>query len=98
MKRLDGTNNFPKDRGAVICLMNTVIVTGVTGLIGPENVKYFAREGFKVVRQADLRLFPADCRRLFKQTSRHPKHDVTRVVSDVFERVRDQERELEPSV
>ena len=29
--------------------MNTVIITGAAGLIGSESVKWFAREGFRVV-------------------------------------------------
>jgi len=30
------------------CFMMTVIIAGSAALIGPENVKRFAREGFKV--------------------------------------------------
>ena len=47
-------------------------------------------------RRADLRLFLADCGRLFERTSWRPKRSVTQIVSDVFEWVRAHEKELAP--
>lgn len=49
-------------------------------------------------RQADLRIFLADCDRLFTRTNWRPKRDVTRIVSDIFEWVRGHERELKQFV
>jgi nucleoside-diphosphate-sugar epimerase len=34
--------------------MSTVIVTGAAGLIGSENVKWSAREGFRVANRRKL--------------------------------------------
>src|SRR5215472_1577816 len=45
-------------------------------------------------RQADLRVFLADCGRLFQRTTWRPRRDVTRIVSDIFEWVRENERAL----
>jgi CDP-paratose 2-epimerase len=49
-------------------------------------------------RQADLRIFLADCSRLFARTSWRPKRGVTRIVTDIFEWVRAHEGELRPLV
>jgi len=49
-------------------------------------------------RQADLRIFLADCTRLFKQTQWRPKRGVDRIVTDVFEWVRAHEKALQPLV
>jgi CDP-paratose 2-epimerase len=49
-------------------------------------------------RQADLRIFLADCARLFKQTSWRPKRGVDQIVADVFEWVRANEKALQPLV
>jgi CDP-paratose 2-epimerase len=49
-------------------------------------------------RQADLRIFLADCSRLFARTSWSPKRGVTRIVTDIFEWVRAHEGELRPLV
>jgi CDP-paratose 2-epimerase len=49
-------------------------------------------------RQADLRLFLSNCNRLFQRTAWRPRRDVTRIVSDIFEWVRQNERALKPMV
>ena len=49
-------------------------------------------------RQADLRLFIADCRRLFARTAWRPRHDVKQTVTDIFNWVRAHERELQSLV
>ncbi|MGD0350536.1 MAG: NAD-dependent epimerase/dehydratase family protein [Verrucomicrobiota bacterium] len=49
-------------------------------------------------RQADLRVFLADCSRLFARTSWRPRRGVTQIVADVFEWVRANERALQPLV
>jgi CDP-paratose 2-epimerase len=49
-------------------------------------------------RQADLRLFIADCRRLFARTAWQPRRDVKQTVADIFNWVRAHERELRPLV
>lgn len=49
-------------------------------------------------RQADLRIFIADCSRLFARTNWRPKRGVTQIVSDIFEWVRANERALQPLV
>lgn len=49
-------------------------------------------------RQADLRIFLADCSRLFARSSWRPKRGVERIVSDVFEWVRANEKVLQPLV
>ena len=49
-------------------------------------------------RQADLRIFLADCSRLFARTHWRPKRDVEKIVADVFEWVGAYEKELRPLV
>jgi CDP-paratose 2-epimerase len=49
-------------------------------------------------RPADLRLFLADCSKLFARTAWRPKRDVKKIVADVFEWVRAHEKELQPLV
>jgi CDP-paratose 2-epimerase len=49
-------------------------------------------------RQADLRIFLADCSKLFARTNWRPKHRVEQIVADVFEWVRAHEKELRPLV
>lgn len=49
-------------------------------------------------RQADLRIFLADCSRLFARTGWRPKRGVTQIVTDIFEWVRAHEKELQPLV
>jgi CDP-paratose 2-epimerase len=49
-------------------------------------------------RQADLRLFLADCDRLFKRTRWRPQRDARQIVADVFSWVRAHEAELKPLV
>jgi UDP-glucose 4-epimerase len=36
-------------------------------------------------RQADLRIFLADCSKLFARTNWRPKRGVTQIVADIFE-------------
>jgi CDP-paratose 2-epimerase len=49
-------------------------------------------------RQADLRLFMADCHRLFARTAWRPHRDVKQTVADIFNWVRAHEKELQPLV
>jgi CDP-paratose 2-epimerase len=49
-------------------------------------------------RQADLRIFLADCSRLFARTHWRPKRGVRQIVTDIFEWVRANEKELRPLV
>jgi CDP-paratose 2-epimerase len=49
-------------------------------------------------RQADLRLFLADCDRLFARTAWRPRRDVKQTVTDVFAWARAHEKELRPLV
>jgi len=49
-------------------------------------------------RQADLRIFLADCSRLFARTAWRPRRGVDRIVADVFEWVHAHETELKPLV
>jgi CDP-paratose 2-epimerase len=49
-------------------------------------------------RQADLRLFLADCGRLFQRTTWRPRRDISRIISDIFEWVRKNEQVLKPLV
>ena len=49
-------------------------------------------------RQADLRIFLADCSRLFTRTNWRPKRGVTQMVADIFEWVRVREKALQPLV
>jgi CDP-paratose 2-epimerase len=49
-------------------------------------------------RPADLRLFLADCSRLFARTRWRPKRGATQIVADILEWVRAHERELQPLV
>jgi CDP-paratose 2-epimerase len=49
-------------------------------------------------RQADLRIFIADCSKLFARTNWRPKRDVTQIVTDIFEWVRAHEKALQPLV
>jgi CDP-paratose 2-epimerase len=49
-------------------------------------------------RQADLRIFLADCSQLFARTNWRPKRRVEQIVADVFEWVRAHEKELRPLV
>lgn len=49
-------------------------------------------------RQADLRIFLADCSQLFSRTDWRPKRDVEKIVLDVFEWVRANEKALQPLV
>ena len=49
-------------------------------------------------RQADLRLFITDCRRLFARTAWRPHRDVKQTVTDIFNWVRAHEKELRPLV
>jgi len=46
-------------------------------------------------RQADLRIFIADCSKLFARTNWRPKRDVTQIVTDIFEWVRAHEKALQ---
>jgi len=45
-------------------------------------------------RRADLRIFLADCSRLFSKTNWRPKRGVEKIVADVFDWVRTNEKEL----
>jgi CDP-paratose 2-epimerase len=49
-------------------------------------------------RQADLRIFLADCSKLFARTNWRPKRGVTQIVADIFEWVRAHEKALQPLV
>jgi CDP-paratose 2-epimerase len=49
-------------------------------------------------RQADLRIFLADCSRLFARTSWRPKRGVNQIVTEIFEWVLAHEKELQPLV
>ena len=49
-------------------------------------------------RQADLRIFLADCSRLFARTRWRPKRNVEKVVADIFEWARAHQKELQPFV
>jgi CDP-paratose 2-epimerase len=49
-------------------------------------------------RHADLRIFLADCSRLFSRTNWRPKRGVEKIVADVFDWVRANEKELKPLV
>jgi CDP-paratose 2-epimerase len=49
-------------------------------------------------RQADLRLFIADCSRLFARTAWRPRRDVKQTVAGIFSWTRAHERELQPLV
>jgi CDP-paratose 2-epimerase len=49
-------------------------------------------------RQADLRLFIADCGRLFARTAWRPRRDVKQTVADIFHWIRAHEKELQPLV
>jgi CDP-paratose 2-epimerase len=49
-------------------------------------------------RQADLRIFLADSTKLFSRTDWRPKRGVEKIVADVFEWVRANEKELRPLV
>jgi len=46
------------------------------------------------VRHADVRIFLADCSRLFARTRWRPKRGITQIVGDIFEWVRAHEKEL----
>ena len=48
-------------------------------------------------RQADLRIFLADCSRLFARTNWRPKRGVRQMVADIFEWVRANETALRPA-
>jgi CDP-paratose 2-epimerase len=45
-------------------------------------------------RQADLRIFLADCAKLFSRTDWRPKSNVEKIVTDIFEWVRTHEKDL----
>ena len=49
-------------------------------------------------RRADLRIFLADCSKLFARTNWRPKRGVTQIVADIFEWVRAHEKALQPLV
>ena len=49
-------------------------------------------------RQADLRIFLADSSKLFSRTTWRPKRNVEKIISDVFEWVRMNEKALQPLV
>lgn len=49
-------------------------------------------------RQADLRIFLADSSKLFSRTNWRPKRSVEKIVADVFDWVRANEKELQPLV
>jgi CDP-paratose 2-epimerase len=49
-------------------------------------------------RQADLRIFLADCSRLFSRTNWRPQCGVTQIVTDIFEWIRANEKVLQPLV
>jgi CDP-paratose 2-epimerase len=49
-------------------------------------------------RQADLRIFLADSSQLFSRTNWRPKRGVEKIVADVFDWVRANEKELQPLV
>ena len=49
-------------------------------------------------RQADLRIFLADCARLFSRTPWRPRRGVRQIVADIFEWVRANEQELRPLI
>ena len=49
-------------------------------------------------RPADLRLFLAECSRLFARTAWRPRREVKRTVADIFNWVRAHEKELQPLV
>jgi CDP-paratose 2-epimerase len=49
-------------------------------------------------RQADLRIFLADCSKLFARTNWRPKRGIEQIVADVFAWVRANEKELQPLV
>jgi CDP-paratose 2-epimerase len=49
-------------------------------------------------RQADLRIFLADSSKLFSRTNWRPKRGVKKIVADVFDWVRANEKELKPLV
>jgi len=49
-------------------------------------------------RRADLRIFLADCAKLFARTTWRPKRGATQIVSDIFEWVRVHEMVLQPLV
>jgi len=49
-------------------------------------------------RQADLRIFLANCSRLFARTNWRPQRGVTQIITDVFEWVRAHEKALQPLI
>jgi len=49
-------------------------------------------------RQADLRIFLADCHRLFERTAWRPRRGVGQIIDDIFNWVRTHEKELKPLV
>ena len=49
-------------------------------------------------RQADLRIFLADCSRLFARTNWRPKRGVTQIVAGIFDWARTHEKQLRPLV
>jgi CDP-paratose 2-epimerase len=49
-------------------------------------------------RPADLRIFLADCSRLFARTRWRPQRNAGKIVADIFEWVRTHEKELQPLV
>jgi len=49
-------------------------------------------------RQADLRIFLADCSKLFARTDWRPRRNVEKIISDVFDWVRANEKQLQPLV
>jgi CDP-paratose 2-epimerase len=49
-------------------------------------------------RQADLRIFLADCRKLFQQTQWRPRRDVRRIAADIYEWARANEADLKKMV
>jgi CDP-paratose 2-epimerase len=79
-------------------LKNSTSLRELTALCREVAGKEVALSSEPANRQADLRLFLADCGRLFARTAWRPRRDVKQTVSDIFHWARAHEKELQPLV
>jgi CDP-paratose 2-epimerase len=79
-------------------LGNSISLQELTVICREVAGKNVAISSEPATRQADLRLFIADGRRLFARTAWRPRRDVKQVVADIFNWVRAHENELRPLV
>jgi CDP-paratose 2-epimerase len=77
---------------------NSASLQELTGLCREVVGRRVTIESEPATRQADLRLFLADCGRLFERTAWRPRRDVKTIVADVFGWVGKNERKLEALV